>query len=385
MNATTASDQTAPTRPIAGIGIGTGPGAETGPGAAADRAAAFADAVRAQLADLPADERDELLDGLEADLVERIADGGEPGDPIAYAEELRRAAGLPPRGEATGARPRLTLRERADAVEARLSDWAEATAARKGIWDFIRSLRPVWWVLRGLGVAFAIMFFTGFIVDVYGFPYPRSMFVAVLLGLVTTVLSVQWGSGKWLPKRWMVWLRRAGDVIAVFALVFLLGSIANLGVVSSDVSEQPQGEPGLNANADQRISNIYAYDCSGKLLDGVRLFDQDGRPLTTTTGGPWGDGQQVDGGWDEQKQQSIEYGVNRLADPGAWNVFPLAEKRIDTQGNAVSDDAGPIAAAPRDAVAPLSTSCPAPGATQEQTGAGTSATQTPAPSATPKP
>ncbi|GAA1797556.1 hypothetical protein [Leucobacter iarius] len=383
MNATTASDQTAPTRPIAGIGAETGSGTETGSGSATDRAAAFADAVRDQLADLPADERDELLDGLEADLVERISDGGEPGDPIAYAEELRRAAGLPPRGEAVGTWTRPTLRERVDAIEARLGTWAESTAARRGIWGFVRSLRPAWWVFRGLGVAFALMFFAGFMVYLNGFPYPRSMTIAVLLSLVTTLLSVQWGRGEWLPKRWMVWLRRMGDVIAVFALVFLLGSIANLGAVSSDVSEQPQGQPGLNANADQRISNIYAYDCSGKLLDGVRLFDQDGRPLTTTTGGPWGDGQQVDGGWDEQKQQSIEYGVNRLADPGAWNVFPLAEKRIDTQGNAVSDDAGPIAAAPRDAVAPLSTSCPAPGATQEQAGAGTSATQTPAPSATP--
>lgn len=373
MNATTASDQTAPTRPIAETGAG--------PGADADRAAAFAAAVRAQLADLPADERDELLDGFEADLVERIADGGDLGDPVAYADELRRAAGLPPRTDATGAPARRTLRERADALEARLGSWAEATAPRRGVWDFIRSLRPVWWVFRGLGVAFAIMFFAGFMVYLNGFPYPRSMTIAVLLGLLTTVLSVQWGRGAWLPKRWMVWLRRMGDVIAVFSLVFLLGSIANLSVVSSDVSDQPQGQPGLNANADQRISNIYAYDCSGKLLDGVRLFDQDGRPLTTTTGGPWGDGQQVDGGWDEQKQQSIEYGVNRLADPGLWNVFPLAEKRIDSQGNAVSADAGPIAAAPRDAVAPLSASCPAPGASAatEQAGAGATPTPTPIP------
>lgn len=383
MNATTASDQTAPTRPIAETGIEAGPGAEGGSGAAADRAAAFAGAVRAQLADLPAEERDDLVDGLEADLVERLADGGELGDPIAYAEELRLAAGLPPRGEATGARPRRTLRERADAVEARLSDWAEATAARKGAWDFIRSLRPAWWVLRGLAVAFSVMFFTGFVVYLNGLPYPRSMTVAVLLGLVTTVLSVQWGRGKWLPKRWMVWLRRVGDVIAVFALVFLLGSIANLGAASNDLASQPQGEPGLTSNAEQRISNIYAYDCSGKLLDGVRLFDQDGRPLTTTTGGPWGDGQQVDGGWDDQKQQSIEYRVNRLADPGAWNVFPLGEKRLDLQGNEVPGDADPIAAAPRDAVAPLSANCTAPGASSNQ--AGPAAAPTPAPSATPTP
>lgn len=373
MNTSTASDPTAPTREIPGVDGNAG------------LAASFASAVRAQLADLPTEDRDELLDGFEADLVERIADGGDLGDPVAYADELRRAAGLPPRTDPTGTPARRTLRERADALEARLSGWAESTAARRGIWGFVRSLRPAWWVFRGLGVAFAIMFFAGFMVYLNGFPYPRSMTVAVLLSLVTTVLSVQWGRGQWLPVRWMVWLRRVGDAIAAFVLLFMLGSFVNLGVVSSDVSDQPQGQPGLNANADQRISNIYAYDCSGKLLDGVRLFDQDGRPLTTTTGGPWGDGQQVDGGWDEQRQQSIEYGVNRLADPGLWNVFPLAEKRIDGQGNAVSDDAGPIAAAPRDAVAPLSASCPAPGASaaQEQVSAGSGASPAPTPTPTP--
>src|ERR1700709_2176140 len=57
----------------------------------------FARAVRAALADLPADEVDDLTDGLEADLAERAADEESPdfGDPTDYANELRSAAGLP--------------------------------------------------------------------------------------------------------------------------------------------------------------------------------------------------------------------------------------------------------------------------------------------------
>lgn len=61
---------------------------------------AFAAAVREALNDLPAEDVDELVDGLEADLTERAADGDadfEFGDPDLYAAELRSAAGLPDR------------------------------------------------------------------------------------------------------------------------------------------------------------------------------------------------------------------------------------------------------------------------------------------------
>lgn len=73
----------------------------------------FAAAVREQLSDLPADDIDDLTDGLEADLTEQAADaaaadGGtenaaptspERGDPVAYAAKPRSAAYLPPRRE----------------------------------------------------------------------------------------------------------------------------------------------------------------------------------------------------------------------------------------------------------------------------------------------
>ncbi len=60
-------------------------------------------AVRAWLADLPADEVEDLTAGMEADLAERAAESGGGtlgallGEPEAYAAELRSAAGLPPR------------------------------------------------------------------------------------------------------------------------------------------------------------------------------------------------------------------------------------------------------------------------------------------------
>ena len=59
----------------------------------------FAEGVRAALADLPAEEVDDLTEGLEADLAESLAEDLRRTlpDPVAYAAELRLAAGLPGR------------------------------------------------------------------------------------------------------------------------------------------------------------------------------------------------------------------------------------------------------------------------------------------------
>lgn len=62
---------------------------------AAERIHGFAEAVRAQLADLPADEVDDLVEGLVGDLSDQAADHGgqiDLGDPAAFAQELRDAA-----------------------------------------------------------------------------------------------------------------------------------------------------------------------------------------------------------------------------------------------------------------------------------------------------
>ncbi|MBN9613442.1 MAG: hypothetical protein J0H64_08300, partial [Actinobacteria bacterium] len=155
-----------------------------------ERATRFAAAVREWLSDLPADELDDLLDGLHADLTERLADGEELGDPEAYAEELRQAAGLPAREPDAGPQ-KVTFAERLDRVEARLGEWAEHTPMRRSIRDFVLSLRPLWWVVRGVVIA-ALIGGIGGVVRVYqvvgSFPF-------LLLVLVCIVVSVQWGRG----------------------------------------------------------------------------------------------------------------------------------------------------------------------------------------------
>lgn len=72
-------------------------------------AASYAQRVRAELTDLPADQLDSIMDGLDAHLAEVAADGQPDlvaalGTPEAYAADLRAAAGIVPRVVASGSR-----------------------------------------------------------------------------------------------------------------------------------------------------------------------------------------------------------------------------------------------------------------------------------------
>src|SRR3954468_23529740 len=118
--------------------------------------AEFATAVRSALSDLAPDEIDELTDGLEADLTDRLSDtdAAELGDPLAYAEELRAAAGLPHR-------PMRRAGFAAELAELRHAPKIVATAFREfgaehpwlgRVRDFFVPLRPLWWVFRAVVV-----------------------------------------------------------------------------------------------------------------------------------------------------------------------------------------------------------------------------------------
>lgn len=127
-----------PTTIAADDAQGTEPRAEHD---AEQRAAAFTAAVRARLSDLTPEELDELLDGLQGDLTERLADeAGDLGDPRDYADELRQAAGLPDRGTRNGKRPRQELRVAAreswaSTGERFTAHWAAARGRRSGGWS----------------------------------------------------------------------------------------------------------------------------------------------------------------------------------------------------------------------------------------------------------
>ena len=112
----------------------------------------YLDSIERELADLPADERAELLDDLAAHFSEFESDDdlvATLGDPAIYARELRDAAGLsatPP----VDTHVALVDRARANIAAVRRSAWWRAVTA------FTLELRPAWWVLRAWLIVAAI-------------------------------------------------------------------------------------------------------------------------------------------------------------------------------------------------------------------------------------
>ncbi len=173
----------------------------------------FAQGVRAALADLPAEEVDDLTEGLEADLAEAYAEDlqRELPDPAAYATELRAAAGLPQRvkGPRSGVFAGLSAGwkdTRADLKVAIRRNPVLASAA-----DFLVSLRPVWWITRAWLAAWLVAAFFG---NERGYGMAGTWW---LVFAAFVVVSVQWGRGRW-HGNGVPTLIAIGNVIAVVAL-----------------------------------------------------------------------------------------------------------------------------------------------------------------------
>jgi hypothetical protein len=233
--------------------------------------AAYLAAVRRALADVPADERDELLADVEASLLES---GGEAltRPPETFASELREAAGLDPVSRTPGRLDALLERLRRAAGDTRL-----------------RELAPIWWIVRAYVAVAVLAMLSG-----SGWPLGAGGFGAgtlsgtsgpgsVLLLLAGCVASV------WLGLRSRDWSRTPARMLAVanvalaLALVpVALDSIDKLDSHSSSYETIEVPTPGLALDGVQ-VTNLYPYSRDGELLQDVLLYTDDGRPLDLLT------------------------------------------------------------------------------------------------------
>jgi hypothetical protein len=255
--------------------------------------ARYAAAVRAAFADLPAPDREALLEDIEEHLVEVAAEPGglleeRLGPPETYAAELRAWAGLP----APGAARRRGLRaSRLGRRLKRLSSAALAHPAGGAVVEFLPELRPAWWVLRGyLTVQLASVGLAFLFPHDVTLPVP-TILGSQVLGLLTTaaavVGSVALGRRGTRTRRERH-LTVAGNLaLGLFALV-LLGGIGATRLTDEPsygeyavTGSYPESLPGLRSDG-REISNIFPFDANGKPLQGVQLVDQDGVPLVAT-------------------------------------------------------------------------------------------------------
>ena len=311
---------------------------------------AFAAAVRAALADLPADEVEELTDGLEADLAEAYAEdlARELPDPAAYANELRGAAGLPTPVTQRGSRLRSVVEPFAEMV-GDLDRNLRRSPAMAAVLDFLVTLRPAWWIVRGWAAYQCVGAFFGFEGDLL----PSGAYWLVLAVLVGGSVFV--GLRQW--PGWVRVLIGVGNAIAVVATVVGLAQVPNSGDLdrawsSADAAYYddsavagPDGT-GLWLNGAE-VTNVFAYDARGQALHGVQLFDQDGKPLATSV--PGGNGCLVKDEWDECTTPGAWVPTQLETGATAWNVYPMrmAESSFE-------DPTAPIpGAAPQDRPAPF--------------------------------
>ncbi|TQL01414.1 hypothetical protein [Cellulomonas sp. SLBN-39] len=255
--------------------------------------AAYAAAVRAELADLGPEQVEELTDGLEANLTDALADDLRPhgadlveefGEPAAYAAELRAAAGVdavPRRGGAKARFGALRAAVRQDLAGVRRRPWWPAVAETSA------ALRPLMWVVRGWVVFQVTGWALGPAVVTPGW-WPTTGLGAVMV-LLCVGASVQVGRGRWLSGR------RAAPLVAMLTVVTLVVSYpvagyvnryqerlaaADVGTTVVTVRSDPEPMDGVVVDG-MPVSNLFVYDSDGFPLEDVQIYDDRGRPVRT--------------------------------------------------------------------------------------------------------
>lgn len=230
---------------------------------------AFIAQVRAELADLPPDDLDDLTGGLEGDLTELVAESPEGlsglGTPQAYAAELRSAAGFPPAAPLVAPSWWHTQRDLA------LANWAALQVDHpvlRHTRDLLVELRPAWWVARGVMAAWAVA-------GVFGLGG-----LAWLLALPFIGLSVLLGRRRDRLGDWGKLAVLIGNVVAALVALLAVGALAASGPSGRAIGEHddPTYGDGVLVN-NTPVDNLFVYGPDGRPLQGVRIFTDAGVPL----------------------------------------------------------------------------------------------------------
>jgi hypothetical protein len=228
--------------------------------------------VAAALADLPQDARDELLEDLPAHFAEVIAEQGGPlvdrlGPPATYAAELRAAAGLDAGpDQAAGRAPIVVYYERFVAALPELDRRAGKVIGYPLASEFLRLLRPAWWIARA--VAIVVLIFAADILPADRFDDP----IGWLLLAVAIVVSIRVGATG--APRVPRWVGFAVTAIAVVGSLFVLVNAPSLVRQYQSQDYYPASNGPLDA-----VTNIFPVDAQGHTLQQVTLYDQNGRPI----------------------------------------------------------------------------------------------------------
>ena len=230
--------------------------------------------VRAALADIPGDERAELLEEVEASLHETASETGgsvaaQLGPPEDFAAELRSAAGLHP----STSSQKVALRER---LERLVSHPRVATTVR-----FTRELAPIWWAARGYIAVAALALAAGASWSTSHGAVPRIGTAelgaaAILLAVLASIAAGLWSKRSPTARVPLAFLNVVLLAAAIPVAIHL--SHRATQAVETRIVVQSAIVPGLAYNGTP-LDNIYPYSRDGRLLHDVLLYSGAGTPL----------------------------------------------------------------------------------------------------------
>jgi hypothetical protein len=231
----------------------------------------YLERVAAALADLSPEVRDDLMEDLPAHFAEVLEEQGGSlidrlGPPAAYAAELRAAAGVE---AAPGTRiggsgiDLVKLRARLRTADER----AGSLIGYERSTDFLRLLRPAWWVARG--VAVVVLIFALDIIPTDRIDEP----VGWVLMAAAVIVSVRLGAtGRPHMHRFVGYGITA---VAVIGMVFIA---ANLDGIVYRYGDSQTYVPANDQYSG--VVDVYPVDENGRPLRNVTLYDQNGNPIS---------------------------------------------------------------------------------------------------------
>jgi hypothetical protein len=311
----------------------------------ADDVTTYAATVRAQLADLPATQRDVLLEDLEQHLAEVAAEGegslvDRLGPPEDYAVELRAAYRAGHQTTQTTQTNGAYLTERVRAAAARVidSDWARQIVA------FLPELRPAWWVLRGYlaTLILASAFSPGYGLGPIPNPTTKRGLAEILAAGGAIWLSVRIGRRSRALPQGARFLAVSANVLIAFFAVVVLGNMHSFVYSELIGTATPEQAPFTAAFAGGALTNIYPYSQDGKPLTNVLLYDQDGQPVTVGK---------------SEAQTSYPIGADGKA---ITNAYPLTQRHLNGDPVVAPRVAFPPWPTPSATPSPSATTSPSP-------------------------
>jgi hypothetical protein len=310
--------------------------------------AAYLASLRAELDDLPHEEREDLLAEVEASLIDAAEEGERPiaarlGPPEAFAAELRASAGLHPQPQRAEP-PAPSLLALARGLASRLAAHRGTVLARRRISE----LAAIWWLARAYVAVAALTLLVGgeWSAAHPAIPHLSGPAPAALVLLAAAIASV------WLGLR----ARRGEPGVRLAAIVLnVVLALAALPVLAHALDATPYGDfsqpvppsavaasvpGGLIVNG-KPVRNIYAYSRDGRMLHDVLLYDEAGQPLEIGRGE-----------LDPQRRAVIDVRGQPL-----FNVYPIRYFDPGT-GQVANPSAGPRIRAPAIRTPPLTTRRP---------------------------